>query len=95
MSLSRNKKNNEYPCKPQFYYIKVGFKGGQIYRYVFVMQPDISKFFPIYSVGSLFSLKWVVNQTESVDFFSLVCSLCPKDLFRAYQLVYSVNTIPK
>ena len=26
MLLSRNKKNNVYPCKPQFYYIKVGFK---------------------------------------------------------------------
>ena len=25
--LSRNKKNNVYPCKPQFYNIKVGFKG--------------------------------------------------------------------
>ena len=25
--LCRNKKNNVYPCKPQFYYIKVGFKG--------------------------------------------------------------------
>ena len=25
--LSKNKKNNVYPCKPQFYYIKVGFKG--------------------------------------------------------------------
>ena len=24
--LSSNKKNNVYPCKPQFYYIKVGFK---------------------------------------------------------------------
>ena len=31
MFLSRNKKNNVYPCKPQFYYIKVGFKGGQNY----------------------------------------------------------------
>ena len=28
---SRNKKNNVYPCKPQFYYIKVGFNGGQNY----------------------------------------------------------------
>ena len=28
--LSRNKKNNEYPCKPQFYYIKMGFKGVKI-----------------------------------------------------------------
>ena len=27
MILSINKKNNVYPCKPQFYYIKVGFKG--------------------------------------------------------------------
>ena len=30
MFLSRNKKNHVYPCKPQFYYIKVGFKGVKI-----------------------------------------------------------------
>ena len=30
MFLSRNKKNNIYPCKPQFYYTKVGFKGVKI-----------------------------------------------------------------
>ena len=29
-SMSRNKKNNVYPYKPQFYYIKVGFKGVKI-----------------------------------------------------------------
>ena len=28
--LSRNKKNNVYPCKPQFYYIIMGFKGVKI-----------------------------------------------------------------
>ena len=28
--LSRNKKNNIYPYKPQFYYLKVGFKGVKI-----------------------------------------------------------------
>ena len=28
--LSRDKKNNVYPSKPQFYYIKVGFKGVKI-----------------------------------------------------------------
>ena len=28
--LSRNKKNNVYPCKPQLYYIKVGVKGVKI-----------------------------------------------------------------
>ena len=30
MFLSRNETNNVYPCKPQFYYIKVGFKGVKI-----------------------------------------------------------------
>ena len=30
MFLSRNKKNNVYPWKPKFYYIKVGFKGVKI-----------------------------------------------------------------
>ena len=30
MLLSRNKKNNVYPCKPQFCYIKVGFEGVKI-----------------------------------------------------------------
>ena len=26
MFLSRNKNNNVYPCKPQFYYLKMGLK---------------------------------------------------------------------
>ena len=30
MFLSRHKKNNVYHCKPQFYYIKVAFKGVKI-----------------------------------------------------------------
>ena len=30
MFLSRNNKSNVYLCKPQFYYIKVGFKGVKI-----------------------------------------------------------------
>ena len=30
MFLSTNMKNNVNPCKPQFYYIKVGFKGVKI-----------------------------------------------------------------
>ena len=30
MFSSRNKKNNVYPCKPQFSCIKVGFKGVKI-----------------------------------------------------------------
>ena len=35
MFLSRNKKNKVYPCKPQFYYIKVGFKGVRIIKACF------------------------------------------------------------
>ena len=42
MFLIRNEKNNVYPCKPQFYYIKVGFKGVNIYRHVFMMVGDTS-----------------------------------------------------
>ena len=48
--LSRNKNNNVYPCKPQFYYIKVGFKwgwglggGAKLYRHVFVMTNRYAK----------------------------------------------------
>ena len=37
MFLRRNKKNNVFPCKPQFYYIKVGFKESNLYRYVFML----------------------------------------------------------
>ena len=33
--LSRNKKNIVYPYKPQFYYIKVGFKGVKIIQACF------------------------------------------------------------
>ena len=35
MFLNRNKKNNGYPCKPQFYYIKVGFTGVKIIKACF------------------------------------------------------------
>ena len=35
--FSRNEKNNVYPCKSQFYYIKVGLKRSKLYRYAFVM----------------------------------------------------------
>ena len=35
MFLSRNKKNSVYPCIPQFYYIKVAFKGVKIIKVCF------------------------------------------------------------
>ena len=43
MFLSRNKKNNVYPSKPQFYYIKVGLRGSELYRYVSVMYPRMTE----------------------------------------------------
>ena len=44
MFLSRNKANNVYPCEPQFYYIKVGFKGVKIIKVCF---RDVHNFFYI------------------------------------------------
>ena len=38
--FGRNKKNNVYPCKPQFYYIK----GSTLHRHVFVMRYLLSLF---------------------------------------------------
>ena len=40
MLLSRNEKNNVYLCKPQFYYIEVGFKGVKI---IYVCLCDVRK----------------------------------------------------
>ena len=51
MLLSRNKKGNVYPCKPQFYYIyKSGAKGGQNYIGMFscLSYKVISIYFPTF-----------------------------------------------
>ena len=49
MFLSRNKKNNVYPCKPKFYYIKVGFKGIKI---IYACFPDFLFYF-VFFIGVL------------------------------------------
>ena len=41
MFLNRNKINQVNPCKPQFYYIKVGFKGSKLHMCVFVMSSAV------------------------------------------------------
>ena len=41
MFLSRNRKNTVFPCKPRFYYIKVGFKG------VNIIQAEVRLFFSV------------------------------------------------
>ena len=44
MFLSKIKKSNVYPCKPQFHYIKVGFKRVKIisvcFRDVFLVETE-------------------------------------------------------
>ena len=42
MFLNRNKKNNVYPCKPKFYFIKVGLSGSKLYRYVFMTKSSLN-----------------------------------------------------
>ena len=56
MFLSRNKKNNVYPCKHQFYYIKVGFKRVKIIWVCFEMEPFII---------TLLSSQYDLNNVES------------------------------
>ena len=41
MFLSRNKKNNVYPCKPQFYYKKMGFK---VVKIIYACFRDVGDF---------------------------------------------------
>ena len=52
MCLSRNKKNNVYPHKPQFYYIKVGFKG------VKIIQACVHDALTVHSLPLVFFWTW-------------------------------------
>ena len=71
MFLSRNKKNNIYPCKPRFYYIKVGFKGSKLHRYVFVMCFLSSRYYYYY----YFQFSFMYYQYVLIDsFFSFIIS---------------------
>ena len=66
MVLSRNMKNNVYPCKPQFYYIKKwGLRGSKLYRYVFVMWTRI---------------KLVLKEQFYLDVQCLLSPVCPNSL---------------
>ena len=64
MFLSRNKRNNVYPCKPQFYYIKVGFKGVK-FNYAFVICDIINDFY----VSAFKLRRSVKSYSETVSYF--------------------------
>ena len=68
MFLSRNKKNNVYPCKPQFFYTKVGLKGSKLYRYVFVMEAPF-----LYGLGILRLLVLLRSTYKSKALSCLSC----------------------
>ena len=69
MFLNRNKKNNVYPCKPQFYYIKVGFKGVKIISVCFrdadqyITQTMVNFHCEIWE---FFTTSWSVNISRSI-----------------------------
>ena len=64
MFLSRNKKNNVYPCKPQFYYIKMGFKEVKIIQ---VCLRDVNF---DYRVSKMFYLRETSNCRDTILTFS-------------------------
>ena len=77
MFLSRNKKNKLYPCKPQFYHIKVGFKGVKIIKVCF---HDVLKigssvlFFQELFLSGLSSKQEFLND-RSISVFVDACTL--------------------
>ena len=69
MFLRRNKKINVYHCKPQFYYINVGFKGVKIIRHVFVMIfSQVKKYRYFYTCEK--------NITKSCAIFTIRFGIC-------------------
>ena len=71
MFLCRNKKNNVYPCKPQFDYIKMGFKGVKIIQVCF--RDEIIR--RITASNVLFERKIVSLHTRPFYFFATFTSL--------------------
>ena len=70
MFLSRNNINNVYPCKPQFYYIKVGFKGVKIIQVCFRDEGPQFRFFIEISttITMLIVIKLVFNPMLAKNF---------------------------
>ena len=79
--MSRNKKNNVYPCKPQFYYIKMGFKGVKIIQACFrdaILLPDYMSKTAELSVNSVDTNQMPHSMTSDLGLHCLLRPLCPK-----------------
>ena len=56
MFLSRNKRNNVYPCKPQFYHIKVGLKGIKIIKACFRDEKRFTESIVLFEIVNCFKM---------------------------------------
>ena len=96
MFLSRRKKNNVYPCKPQFYYKNMGFKGSKLYRRVFVVPRQL------FHLSSNFLIKFASKCMVCQDLSSqrhcsptLLSSLNKKKYIGYPFLKWSLSTVRK
>ena len=92
MFLSRNKKNNVYPCKPQFDFTEVGFKGSKLYRHVFMMFfAPVSVLISCYSYVPLsFLSRTTLSFLKSIFHFLLVFDrLSMSYIFTTFLLIVS------
>ena len=80
MFLSRNKKNNLYPCKPQFYYKKWGLRGSKLYSYVFLM---VKK-----NTVRSYETQTSFYSTKPLGTGSFCCYFCPYKLVIQFLFLY-------
>ena len=83
--LNRNKKSNVYPCKPQFYNIKVGFKGVKLYRYVFVMRMTQNVFTEQHTNENCIN-RAKINDNKNISLERSSCSIRLADATKCYLL---------
>ena len=91
-------KNNVYPCKPQFYYIKVGFKGVKIIYVCFCDGLNFLKFYQLLSntvasnkrpPPSLWKIMMLINTQGIIRIFmvlSLSAAICLLHLYSTTSL---------
>ena len=75
MFYSRNKKNNVYPCKPHFFYIKVGFEGVKITQTCFRDGKEVPAqlyftYQGVYSTNKYCNIEaWIILQLDTLLIF--------------------------
>ena len=103
MFLSRNKKNNVYPCKPQFYYIKKwGLRGSKLYRRVFVMGSKLYR--SDFVMRMLIRLRWMhmsegtfshIEADMSIRTFRAITIIVLQMAQGLWKPIYTLDICPK